>query len=119
MVGSVYTQQLGGEGNNILFKHEMCDAWGMPLHTITILDTDKDNVITDDDKYSLSKEDINKIKKLLDNKDLYVDEEILYAPVLDGTQHKIMLSNKKEIDYSISFFYLYGSTIFGFSEFCL
>ena len=85
------------EMEKVLFKHELKDAWGLPISSITILDMDKDNVMIDEDQYTLPMESINAIKELLKNPDLQLNNEILNAPVLDGTSHKIQL-NDKEID---------------------
>ena len=83
--------------SNILFKHELTGAWNEPLNSITILDDKKDNVIIDKKKYTISSEYIKKIKELLNNPILYLESDLLYAPVMDGTCHKILLSNKKKI----------------------
>ena len=86
--------------NNILFKHELLDAWMQPLSSITIVDSNTDNVIINDSKFTLSQKDIERIKELLTNKKLYSEFDVVFPPVLDGTSHKIYLAGKKEIECS-------------------
>ncbi|MBR7042190.1 MAG: hypothetical protein IKI04_01685 [Bacilli bacterium] len=81
--------------NKVIFKHELKDAYQIPLSSIYITDSDKDNVIIDNEKYSIDKESINTIKESLNDDKLYTDNEVLFPPVLDGTLHKILLSGNK------------------------
>ena len=84
--------------DKILFKHTLSDSWMSPINIITIIDKDKDNVVINDNIYTIPVKDIDNIKLLLSNKDLYLDKEILRAPILDGTIHNIKLLDKKEIN---------------------
>ncbi len=79
-----------------IFKHELFDAWHFPLTSIKIIDALKDNVVIDGEKYTISSDEIETIKRAIDNPNLYQKHKILFPPVLDGTEHKIVLSNEKE-----------------------
>lgn len=81
--------------NKTIFKHELLSAWEEPFTSIKILDCDKDNVVIGKDKYTISTDYIEKIKKLLSNSKLYEEHEILFSPVLDGTSHGILFSSDK------------------------
>lgn len=81
--------------SKIIFKHELKDAYGMPLGSITIKDDTKDNLIIEDEKITLSNESIEKIKELLNNKDLELNAEVVFPPVLDGTIHELFFNGKK------------------------
>ena len=83
--------------NNILFKHELTGAWNEPVNSITIIDNTKDNVLIYKKKYTISSDYIDQIKELLNNPILKSEGELLFAPVLDGTNHNILLSNKIKI----------------------
>ena len=82
--------------NKILFKHELSDSWQIPLTSIKIFDCDNNNVVIDNDKYTISNNYIEKIKKVLNNPNLYKQHDILLSPVLDGTIHDIIFSSKKD-----------------------
>ncbi len=78
-----------------IFKHELKDAYGMPLGSITIKDYTKDNLIINEEKITLSNDLIEKIKELLNNKDLELNAEVVFPPVLDGTIHELFFNDKK------------------------
>lgn len=79
--------------NNVIFKHELCDAWSMPINSIMVLDSEEDNIIIDEEKHTIPYEDIETIKESLDNPILYNKKEILSPPILDGTTHKVYLTD--------------------------
>ena len=85
--------------HKVLFKHELSDAWMVPINKIIVLDKkDKNIIITygyhDNYKeYSISADDIKSFKSLLMNKKLYSDSEILFPPILDGASHQLYFSN--------------------------
>lgn len=81
--------------SKIIFKHELKDAWGIPESSITIKDDTKDNLIIDDEKFTLSNDSIEKIKELLNNKDLELKAETVVPQVLDGTMHVLYFNGKK------------------------
>ena len=83
--------------HKIILKHNLKDAWEQPIDEFYIIDSDKDNIliIKHGKKYSYSipKEDLESIKKLLSNDTLFKKRDIVIPPVLDGTSHEIYLSN--------------------------
>ena len=84
----------------VLFKHELKDAYEMPISSITIIDNTTNNVIINEKTYSIPIESINYIKEILNDEDLYSNKDVLFPPILDGTSHNIILSSnkKKEIE---------------------
>ena len=58
--------------NKVIFKHELKDAYQIPLSSIYITDSDRDNVIIDNKKYSIDKESIDTIKESLNDDKLYI-----------------------------------------------
>ena len=85
------------KNNKIIFKHGLKDAWEQPKDEFYILDSDKDNIVIIKNgkkyKYSISKKDLDSIKKLLSNSILYKNCDVVFPPVLDGTSHEIFISN--------------------------
>ena len=61
---------------NILFAHELQDAWCVPILSITVYDTDTDNVICCDDngekKYTIPKEELEKICIIIKNAQMFL-----------------------------------------------
>ncbi len=55
------------------------------------------NVVINDEKYTIPIDDIKKIKELLNEPELYKKHKILHSPVLDGTIHNISFIGDKKI----------------------
>ena len=85
------------KNNKIIFKHDLKDAWQQPEDEFYILDSDKDNIVIIKHgkkyNYSISREDLESIKKLLSNSILYKNCDVVFPPVLDGTSHEIYISS--------------------------
>lgn len=81
----------------IIFKHDLKDAWQQPLDEFYIIDSDIDNIviINNGEKitHSISKNDLEQIKELLNNNNLFKKFDVVFPPVLDGTSHEIYISN--------------------------
>ena len=86
---------------NIIYIQELCDAWGKLFSKIVISDEETDNVIVNDNRYSISYDDINEIKELLKNEDLSLNGEIVPSPVLDGNLYRISYGNKDIACYNL------------------
>lgn len=86
---------------NIIFIYELLSAWLELEEKIVIIDAEKDNVVIIDSSqnvfmyYTIGYEDIKKIKNIMSNYEIiFEDINIMSPPVLDGTQHRIYISNK-------------------------
>ena len=90
----------------IIFKHDLKDAWQQPLDEFYVIDSDKDNIVIINHgqkiTHSISKNDLEQIKELLNNSDLYKKFDIVFPPVLDGTSHEIYISNGNNDNNSIA-----------------
>lgn len=102
---------------NILFSHELQDAWCVPILSITVYDTDTDNVICCDDngekKYTIPKEEIEKICSVIKkhpNVLNLTEEDIEDAGVLDGTIDRFLFSDRKKSNE------LFASNIWAFQK---
>lgn len=96
---------------NIVFKHNLKDAWNVPIDEFFLINSSKDNVIIVQHKkvkyYNVAKKDIEKIIELLNkNNALFKEGDVAFPPVLDGTSHEIYISNGNE-DKEISCFNLW------------
>ena len=60
-----------------------------------------DNVIVNDNKYSISYDDIDEIKELFKNENLSLNGDIVNPPVLDGTFYKISYGDKDFSCYNL------------------
>ncbi|MDE6031675.1 MAG: hypothetical protein K2G32_08655, partial [Oscillospiraceae bacterium] len=87
---------------NVIFSYELDNAWCIPKHSITVYDTDVDNVVccvdreVVKDKYTISKKSIGAIceivekhKKILE----FRDEDIGSAGILDGVLNRFVFSD--------------------------
>ena len=84
-----------------IYKQELCDAWGKSFSKIVINDEEVDNVIVNDNKYSINYDDINEIKELFKNEDLSLNGDIVSPPVLDGDLYRIEYGNKDISCYNL------------------
>lgn len=83
--------------HKIILKHNLKDAWEQPEDEFYILDIDKDNILIIEHgkkhSYTISKEDLESIKKMLSNNTLFKKCDVVFPPVLDGTSHEIYINN--------------------------
>ena len=86
---------------DLLFELELGDVWGTKLNKIIILDEEMDNVIVNDNKYSISYDDIDEIKEFFKNENLSLNGDIVNPPVLDGTFYKISYGDKDFSCYNL------------------
>lgn len=86
-----------------LFKSELHDNRSKFISSIQILDEEKDNIILKSDaleeKITLKQEELNKIKELLNNDRLYTEDEVIFAPIMDGNNNTIFFTNNIRIKH--------------------
>lgn len=95
------------ENSNIIFDYYISDAWLMPIFSLEITDTDKNNftINTFDQKertHTIKKEKITSIIELIKQyKDIFSSENycIEYSRCLDGYNYTIVLSDKENLYY--------------------
>ena len=105
------------QDQKIIFRYELLNAWQKPLQFLMIKDSDKDNVILEDEKQfkvlSIASEDIKKIMEILDNNpSLFTIQDVDFPPVLDGTIHRFYFRNglaKLDIEAFNIWYYLKNS----------
>lgn len=95
------------ENSNIIFKYYISDAWLMPIFSLTITDTEKNNftIYTYDGEertHTIKKEKIISIIELIKQyKDIFSSEDycLEYSHCLDGYIYTIILSDKENLYY--------------------
>lgn len=90
--------------NELIFKYELYDAWGTPIHGISVYDRDMDNVITtywglsmfskyapSAKTYTLKRDGLNRIMNAMAcNIELFDIHETEHALCIDGVINKFM-----------------------------
>ena len=90
----------------VILQYRLGDAWGMPDYCLLVLDSDKDNIVTINNKNEMKYEtitqtELNNIKDYLMKNEILYDEDMLEVPtpLLDGTTDNFMISfNDKFIE---------------------
>ena len=90
----------------LLFRYELTDAWHQPIFELIILDKKEKNIFMSTDYIetmtelpSLHEEDIEKIKEIINNEEIYeIDEDEIESPmVLDGYINVFTFNNGKKV----------------------
>ena len=99
----------------LLFKYKMIEEFSMQSFELTILDRESDNIFMTT-SYGcqevilpfLFPEDLDKIKKIINNDKLFKIEELEYVPVCDGYSETFTFNNGKLVKelYGSNFSYL-------------
>ena len=81
---------------NIIFKHELKDAWEQPEEEFYIINSDKNNILITKHgrkyNYTIAKEDIDKIiNDLSKDNILFKNCDVAFPSVLDGSSHKLYI----------------------------